>query len=114
MRTDLTIDKVTAFVNGKGPEKYTCDGPEGPVRDIFMAEAEEKALLKKYGVKFPVARSTVYSWMLRAGASCEEAGQCYYTDKHNSPEVVEYHNKVPIPLRASPQIRPTPALTWGC
>ena len=77
----------------------------GPVRDIFMAEAEEKALLKKYGVKFPVARSTVYSWMLRAGASCEEAGQCYYTDKHNSPEVVEYHNKVRASIPLLPSLR---------
>ena len=31
----------------------------------------------------------VYGWMIKAGAKVGAAGKCYYTDRHNDPDVEE-------------------------
>ena len=79
----LTIDMVTAFVN----DRTAC----------LFCEERDVVTLTKFGVAFPVQRSMVYRWMIRAGASLEEAGQCFYTDRHNDPDVTKYRNEVYAP-----------------
>jgi len=45
----------------------------------FMDTPDMRALLEQYQVAYPVAKSVVYSWIQKAGGTCEKHQQCYYT-----------------------------------
>lgn len=95
----LTIDITMEFVNDL--EVGLFSGILDAVDDCDQSDADKAAsktatvkLLNRYGVAFPVAHSVVYAWMLRAGATHEVAGKCFYTDRHDQEDVIKYRNDI--------------------
>ena len=73
-------------------------------RKFLEANIIELALVKdleEYGLQIPLVRSTVYRWMRQNGANYSIAKKCYYTDRHDTIENIDYRNKSYIPLMDS-------------
>ena len=53
--------------------------------------------LTKFGLIFPLPRSTVHGWMLKSGAQFCKVQKSYYTDNHDAVEIKKYRNEFYIP-----------------
>jgi hypothetical protein len=49
-------------------------------------------ILEKYSIKIPICRNTAHRWMLMCGASFDATTKCYYTDRHDTTENINYRN----------------------
>jgi hypothetical protein len=78
----LTVDNVVAWLT----QVLTTE-------EAFINDNLAKSLL-------PLTRSTVHSWMVKAGATHEKTKKTYYTDNHDSKENIKYRSEQYLPMRA--------------
>ena len=95
-RDALEVDTGVTYINNvllPGAARKHLGG--APSKAEILVETQQ--MCSSNGLQYPICRSTVHAWMVKAGMVTGDFQQNYMTDTHNKPAVVKFRDEIYTP-----------------